>query len=82
MSIHNIETCRCYSCEVRYIELEAAADAEPCDPLDDAIRRYIQLLQEEGIPLTASITVAAVLDDLCELGGIPKPLAVSTALRD
>ncbi len=74
--IHDLRTCDCYDCQVTYVRQED----EPTHPLEDAIRRYIRYLEDEGIPLTAQLTVAAVLDDLCDLGDIPKPLAVSTAL--
>ncbi len=77
MSIHNIGTCDCWDCQTRLIQLES----EP-PSFGDAIALYIRHLAEEGIPLTAEITVAAVLDDLCDLAEIPVPLAVSTAIRE
>ncbi len=81
--IHDVMTCTCYSCELAYLRVEAArqAETEPSDPLESAIERYITSLHEDGIALHERISVAAVLDDLCRLGEIPTPLAVSTALR-
>ncbi len=75
--IHNIRTCTCWDCQTQYLQIEA----EPSDPLESAIERFIRLLAEEGIPLTAPVTVAAVLEDLCDLGDIPTPLAVRAAVR-
>ncbi len=75
--MHNITTCKCLDCELAYIRLEAAEHERD---LGTAIDDYIRELAEERIPLTASITVAAVLHDVCELAGIPTPLAVLSAL--
>ncbi len=75
--MHNVTTCKCFECELAYIRVEAA---EHEHDLSTAIDDYIRELAEERVPLTASITVAAVLSDLCELANIPTPLAVLSAL--
>ncbi len=81
--IHNIRTCACWDCETSYLRIEAA-EAESGGPEDfgTVIGEYIAELQREGVPLSARLTVAAVLADLCTLAGIPEPLIVSTALRE
>ena len=75
--MHNISTCKCLDCELAYIRLEAAEHERN---LNSAIDDYIRELAEERIPLTASVSVAAVLHDVCALANIPVPLAVLSAL--
>ncbi len=75
--MHDITTCTCWSCQTAYVRLEAAEHERD---MESAIDDYIRELAEEGVPLTAAITVAAVLSDICELADIPTPLAVLSAL--
>lgn len=75
--MHNITTCKCFECELAYIRVEAAEHERD---LNTAIDHYIRELAEEQISLTASVSVAAVLSDICELANIPVPLAVLSAL--
>jgi len=75
--MHNITTCKCLDCELAYIRVEAAEHERD---LGSAIDDYIRELADERVPLTAAITVAAVLSDLCELANIPIPLAVLSAI--
>ena len=75
--MHNITTCKCFECELAYIRVEAAEHERN---LDTAIDDYIREMAEEQIPLSASVSVAAVLHDVCALAGIPVPLAVLSAL--
>ena len=49
-------------------------------PVDDAIRAYVAELAGEDIPLTAELSVASVLADLCRWGGVPVPAAVAEAV--
>lgn len=75
--MHNITTCKCLDCELAYIRVESAEHERE---LNTAIDDYIRELTEERVPLTASVMVASVLHDICELAGIPVPLAVLSAL--
>lgn len=44
------------------------------------LRRYLAGLLAEEVPLTASLSVACVLADLCALAGLPVPPEVERAL--
>ena len=46
----------------------------------ETIRAYVAELAADDIPLTAELTVAAVLCDLARLAGVPTPAAVAAAL--
>ncbi len=45
---------------------------------DRLAARYAQELAEEGIPLSAPISAAAVLSDLARLAGLPTPWMIDT----
>jgi hypothetical protein len=75
--MHNVTTCKCLDCELAYIRVEAAEHERN---LETAIDDFIREMAEEEIPLSASVTVAAVLSDICALANIPVPLAVLSAL--
>lgn len=75
--MHDITSCKCLDCELAYIRFEAAEHERD---LGTAMDNYIRELAEEQISLTASVSVAAVLHDVCALAGIPVPLAVLSAL--
>ncbi|MDP9352470.1 MAG: hypothetical protein M3P51_13165 [Chloroflexota bacterium] len=45
---------------------------------DRLAARYAQELAEEGIPLSAPISAAAVLADLARLAGVPTPWMIDT----
>ncbi len=75
--MHNITTCKCLDCELAYLRYEAAEHERD---LGTAIDAFIRQMAEEQIPLSASVTMAAVLGDICELAGVPVPLAVLSVL--
>jgi len=45
-----------------------------------AIADYLAELAADDVPLTAGITVAAVVADICRLAGLPVPAPVAAAL--
>ena len=54
------------------------------DAFTALLEQYVDTLQEEGIddPLSARLTLAAVLADLCTLVGADVPDTVERRLRD
>ena len=75
--MHDLSSCTCWSCQTAYLRLEAAEHERS---LDTAIDDYIRELAEEQVPLTAAISIASVLHDVCAMANIPVPLAVLSAL--
>ncbi len=82
---HVVGRCDCWSCETAYLRAESARDAQDeyrREIVSGAIDHLIELLDREGVPLGGTVTVAALIDDICTLAGIPTPPEVGEVLGD